>query len=460
MPPSVPVKRRRDTDPIPVFGNPFFESLVKRAPDVTYPQFGGLPGASVDSSSDTTTSSSVIPIGAGVFALVAVGALLFAKFGYKRPLEDHYETDPHVEKVKRGYIAEIEENFKLPQNILKSTTAAVNIGHNATPPLIFQDRQGATKFPQPLNQTSFDMLKSPGKVQLTPILTNISQSTRNTPPTLAPISTADAQQDNNLNLEYHESEYIPRKIIQAPRRKHSITLDIAPNQVIQQNRPSLKGAAGAMPHISDEISDEIENTLHNGENKLAKSIANSYAGSSAFLGASQGIFESANSSMTSVSVSSSKVLRYKVVEPWIPQRFDELDLHVGEIVHVYQTYKDGWCEGCVDGSEDEEGMFPRVCLGEFALSIGDLDKEYEHDGGIKAAMSSEAVADTEKQMLALKNARLDDVDRPPLEMVDVSLETPKEVDVDETPKATTFPELEEDVPDGFDTPRSRFLGDD
>ncbi|KAJ3011936.1 UNVERIFIED_CONTAM: hypothetical protein HDU68_001452 [Siphonaria sp. JEL0065] len=436
-------------DPIPVFGGTLVELLAKRAES-------RVPGILTPSTPDQNAPSSTnnaIPIGAGAIALVAVGALMFAKFGYnnkpKRNKLQELENNPHAGKVQRGFMAEIEDNFKLPQNILKSTAAAVNMGQQQqlfpAPPLTFQDRQANTF--------------SNYKVQLT----NSNNSKHsNTGTTNAPSSDDD---ENDDALEYQESEYAPRKFVQAPRRKHSITLDIDANQLIQQNRLSqIKNVHPGMSKIPDDPESGSQS-----ESSLLRSSNGD--GSNVFLTASQGIFESANSSMTSVSVSSSKVMKYKVVEPWIPQRFDELDLHVGEIVHVYQTYKDGWCEGCVDKAEDEEGMFPRVCLGEFALSIGDLDTiddgkgELGFDGGIRAAVSSEAVSDTEKQMMALKDAILSDiegqVDRPPLEMVDVGLETPRAMsDLDETPRAPILPAEGDEVPNGFDMPLSGFAGDD
>ncbi|KAJ3029564.1 UNVERIFIED_CONTAM: hypothetical protein HDU68_011778 [Siphonaria sp. JEL0065] len=457
MPPHVPEYHQQRRDPISAFGGTLVELLAKRAES---PAPGILTPSIPDQNASSSASNNAIPIGAGAIALVAVGALMFAKFGYnnkpKRNELQELENDPHVGKVQRGYIAEIEDNFKLPQNILKSTAAAVNMGHQqhhiAAPPLIFQDRQATTYQKQP--PLSFF---GNNKVQLTtvkPIPNNTKHS-----------NMSNTNNDDEHDDEYQDSEYAPRKFVQAPRRKHSITLDIDANQLIQQNRHSqIKNAPPGMSQIPDDPESGFQS-----ESSLLRSSNGGDSG--AFLTASQGIFESANSSMTSVSVSSSKVMKYKVVEPWIPQRFDELDLHVGEIVHVYQTYKDGWCEGCVDGAEDEEGMFPRVCLGEFALSIGDLDTtedgkdELGFDGGIRAAVSSEAVSDTEKQMMALTNSILNDVegqtDRPPLEMVDVGLETPRAMsDLDETPRAPILPTEGDETPNGFDTPRSGFAGDD
>ncbi|KAJ3385567.1 hypothetical protein HDU84_002163, partial [Entophlyctis sp. JEL0112] len=83
---------------------------------------------------------------------------------------------------------------------------------------------------------------------------------------------------------------------------------------------------------------------------------------------------STSTSLTSVSGSSGKIMRYRVVESWTPQRFDELSLHVGDIANVYQFFEDGWCEGFIDGCE-EDGMFPRICLDDFAISITELNQE-------------------------------------------------------------------------------------
>ncbi|KAJ1567979.1 hypothetical protein HK405_004076, partial [Cladochytrium tenue] len=53
--------------------------------------------------------------------------------------------------------------------------------------------------------------------------------------------------------------------------------------------------------------------------------------------------------------------RQLVVEPWFPQRFDELALSPGEEVVVHRVYEDGWCDGRVCGT-GEEGVFPLACL--------------------------------------------------------------------------------------------------
>ncbi|ORY45641.1 hypothetical protein BCR33DRAFT_716283 [Rhizoclosmatium globosum] len=53
--------------------------------------------------------------------------------------------------------------------------------------------------------------------------------------------------------------------------------------------------------------------------------------------------------------------RYEVVDPWIPQRFDEIELFPGDFVVVYQVFGDGWCDGKVEGTE-ETGAFPLACL--------------------------------------------------------------------------------------------------
>ncbi|KAJ3118510.1 hypothetical protein HK100_000590 [Physocladia obscura] len=53
--------------------------------------------------------------------------------------------------------------------------------------------------------------------------------------------------------------------------------------------------------------------------------------------------------------------KYEVQQPWVPQRFDELELFVGETVIVYQIFEDGWCDGRVEDTE-ETGAFPFACL--------------------------------------------------------------------------------------------------
>jgi hypothetical protein len=53
----------------------------------------------------------------------------------------------------------------------------------------------------------------------------------------------------------------------------------------------------------------------------------------------------------------------EVIEPWFPQRFDELRLEPGMRIIVLKTYEDGWCEGRIEGSsEDETGVFPLACV--------------------------------------------------------------------------------------------------
>jgi hypothetical protein len=72
---------------------------------------------------------------------------------------------------------------------------------------------------------------------------------------------------------------------------------------------------------------------------------------------------SSSSSLSTVSTVSSEgaVARYEVLEPWFPQRFDELALSPGDFVVVTKVYEDGWCDGRLETS-DEEGVFPMACL--------------------------------------------------------------------------------------------------
>ncbi|KAJ3080586.1 hypothetical protein HDU99_007980 [Rhizoclosmatium hyalinum] len=398
--------------------------ILRRAQDFTV----GNNGSISNNVAQPSTTNIAIPVGAGVFALVAVGALLFAKFGRRNHQQpESGGTEPtQAEKAPRGYIAEIEDNFKLPQDIIKSTAEAVNLVPNVN------------------------------KIQLSPITAP--------PPALTPLDSIDIE---TVPLEYHQlQEYAPRKVVQAPRRKHSITLDIDTSAALSGTRPSTN--ARPMPGIAD---------ISSGDNLAVKSLMDLYPSSASYSANSLSKEEeqaqqdpeyaSANSSMTSVSVSSQKVLRFKVVEPWVPQRFDELDLHVGEIVHVYQTYKDGWCEGCVEGADEEEGMFPRVCLAEFALSIGDLNKATGTTNSSNknpsqiSATSSEIVGEEEKRSSEIVSSQ-----SPPeptttensdqLEMMDMSRD--ESADLAEgfgTPKSRFVPDLEdEDEIDNEDTPRN------
>ncbi|KAI9340478.1 hypothetical protein BDR26DRAFT_1007423 [Obelidium mucronatum] len=63
--------------------------------------------------------------------------------------------------------------------------------------------------------------------------------------------------------------------------------------------------------------------------------------------------------------------KYEVVEHWMPQRFDELELIPGDVVIVYQIFEDGWCDGKIEGTEDT-GAFPFACLKGSSWSLGNI----------------------------------------------------------------------------------------
>ncbi|KAJ3177456.1 hypothetical protein HDU87_004475 [Geranomyces variabilis] len=53
--------------------------------------------------------------------------------------------------------------------------------------------------------------------------------------------------------------------------------------------------------------------------------------------------------------------RAVVIEGFETREHDEISLHVGDVVHVSQTFDDGWAYG-VNTSSGREGVFPVVCL--------------------------------------------------------------------------------------------------
>ncbi|KAJ3199560.1 hypothetical protein HDU82_000327 [Entophlyctis luteolus] len=78
----------------------------------------------------------------------------------------------------------------------------------------------------------------------------------------------------------------------------------------------------------------------------------------------QQVIDSIESLASSLSIESDEMDAedtYEVLEHWAPQRFDELELFPGEMVFVYHLYEDGWCDGRVEGTE-ENGSFPFACL--------------------------------------------------------------------------------------------------
>ncbi|KAJ3414742.1 hypothetical protein HDV05_006081 [Chytridiales sp. JEL 0842] len=113
---------------------------------------------------------------------------------------------------------------------------------------------------------------------------------------------------------------------------------------------------------------------------------------------------SVSSSLSSVSTVSSDggaVARYEVLEPWLPQRFDEVALRPGDIVIVSKVYEDGWCDGKVEGT-DEEGVFPMACLKGRAWSFFGMI-----EGGLQpkdVGIEEDAEADAEVEGLESNDA--------------------------------------------------------
>ncbi|KAJ3258309.1 hypothetical protein HDU77_002371 [Chytriomyces hyalinus] len=330
--------------------------------------------------SSTSPSSNSLPVGIGAVALITIGAaLLFTRLGYlKRATPTSpVDTSPgKSEEPKAGYVNETEANFKLPPNILKTTKAALEIEPpliSPPPALIFHSRletSPAQELPPRVQITG-----GPAPLSLRQ-LSDVEKEVFAMGALETPVEYA--------GFRVATAEYFPRQIIVAPRRKQSISLDVDTGIPV---RPSSMYSGRVIPLVSIEDNESTTRStpllsLDTEDPATAKAASflpsKGISAQSIRLGSanlnvstSQGFVGSFNSSTTSVSVASSKVMHYKVTEPWIPQRFDELELHVGEIVVVYQSYKDGWCEGCVEGSE-EEGVFPRVCLGQYAISISDL----------------------------------------------------------------------------------------
>ncbi|KAI8831292.1 hypothetical protein BJ741DRAFT_617206 [Chytriomyces cf. hyalinus JEL632] len=330
--------------------------------------------------SSTNPSSNSLPVGIGAVALITIGAaLLFTRLGYfKRATTSPVDAGPNKEEEpKPGYVTETEANFKLPPNILKTTKAALEIEPpliSPPPALIFHSRletSPAQELPPRVQITG-----GPAPLSLRQ-LSDVEKEVFAMDALETPVEYA--------GFRVATAEYFPRQVIVAPRRKQSISLDVDTGIPV---RPSSMYSGRVIPLVSIEDNESTTRStpllsLDTEDPATAKTTSflpsKGISAQSIRLGSanltvstSQGFVGSFNSSTTSVSVASSKVMHYKVTEPWIPQRFDELELHVGEIVVVYQSYKDGWCEGCVEGSEEEEGMFPRVCLGQYAISISDL----------------------------------------------------------------------------------------
>ncbi|KAJ3099120.1 hypothetical protein HK100_004951 [Physocladia obscura] len=299
-------------------------------------------------SSNSSQSSLALPFGA-VFVLSTVGALLFA-VGRKQRIfgEDRNEHEvKQVEKLKLGFVAEIESNFNLPRNILKSTAQALD----STMQMTASQFKSSFSIPNLENDEKIN-----ASVPHLPPLTPLTICTRN---------------HSDIFFEPRSSD-TSKKIVAVPRRKQSMTIDAS---IFSSNcRESVTVNPRSTSFLAQQEKDK--------DSFLTKEYTQEE-----LFSASQALDTSTNSSMTSVSVMSARIMTYRVVEPWEPQRFDELDLHVGEIVHVYQIYKDGWCEGFVDGAEEDEGAFPRICLSEFTLSIGELDT---------AGNNSEKIGESEK----------------------------------------------------------------
>ncbi|KAJ3245127.1 hypothetical protein HDU78_009854 [Chytriomyces hyalinus] len=145
----------------------------------------------------------------------------------------------------------------------------------------------------------------------------------------------------------------PMKAVVIPRRKESISTDGPLNLDNIKRHPSNGGNLSKVAHRKsspltphDTPSDTVNKVLESMGNSLSKAT------------------DSASSSLSSVSTIESDTEvehRFEVIEPWMPQRYDELELLVGDTVIVYQMFEDGWCDGKLEGS-DESGAFPAACL--------------------------------------------------------------------------------------------------
>ncbi|KAJ3028870.1 UNVERIFIED_CONTAM: hypothetical protein HDU68_000743 [Siphonaria sp. JEL0065] len=85
----------------------------------------------------------------------------------------------------------------------------------------------------------------------------------------------------------------------------------------------------------------------------------------------ESVLTSASSISTIESDDMEMETKYEVVEHWMPQRFDELELIPGDTVIVYKVFEDGWCDGKIEGTEDT-GAFPFACLKADSWSLGNL----------------------------------------------------------------------------------------
>ncbi|KAJ3246208.1 hypothetical protein HDU78_007658 [Chytriomyces hyalinus] len=142
------------------------------------------------------------------------------------------------------------------------------------------------------------------------------------------------------------------KPVVIPRRKESISMD-GPMNLDMKRLPSNGGTLSKSSHRKsspltphDAPSDTVNKVLESMGTSLSKAT------------------DSASSSLSSVSTIESDIEvehRFEVIEPWMPQRYDELELLVGDTVVVYQMFEDGWCDGKLEGS-DETGAFPAACL--------------------------------------------------------------------------------------------------
>ncbi|KAJ3242438.1 hypothetical protein HDU81_003144 [Chytriomyces hyalinus] len=143
------------------------------------------------------------------------------------------------------------------------------------------------------------------------------------------------------------------KAVVIPRRKESISMDGPMNLDNIKRRPSNGGTLSKAAHRKSSPLTPYE-TPSDTVNKVLESMGNSLSKAT----------DSASSSLSSVSTVESDTEvehRFEVIEPWMPQRYDELELLVGDIVIVYQMFEDGWCDGKLEGS-DETGAFPAACL--------------------------------------------------------------------------------------------------
>ncbi|KAJ3029565.1 UNVERIFIED_CONTAM: hypothetical protein HDU68_011779 [Siphonaria sp. JEL0065] len=361
-------------------------------PNDPYQQFSnlgklvpGLDARSLQVESSPTPDSSVfstltrpdmtIPLGAG-FVAVGIVASVFLFVRHQRlKRKRELKSDEHMLEI----IKKLKQ--KTDQDIVLKTTRVAPL-----PPLVFQDKSGSRTFPQPQYEETPPLLTlmkhirsgSSGNSPITPPpeMPDIYYKAKSQSHTATPLVEDDKDENKETNVEENldDNVAVPKRAISLRRKSTAsdtpplVQMDeieqdgIETPMIMVDKRGGSRRRKSQSSSINESVSEEAGASL---TDLLQAALPDK-------LGESYYTFKSANTSTTSVSMLSAKIMRFKVEKPWIPQQPDELLLNVDDIVHVYQTYNDCWCEGFVEGAENQFGMFPRDCLGEHPLSLWDL----------------------------------------------------------------------------------------